>query len=316
MQIITNANQFVSDRRSVVTIGKFDGIHRGHQELIKKMVSLAAEMNAVSVVFVINTSPQQLLSKEERRQMLAGMGVDVLLETMLDGAMITTKAEDFITGTLVGSLHAAGVVVGEDYHFGYERQGNVAMLQDKGREYDFKVFVLKYVSDGERISSSMIREKLAKGLVEEVNGLLGYDFYVTGEIIHGRQLGRTIGIPTANLITDQSKLLPPYGVYYTRSVISGNTYCGITNIGTKPTVDGQFTGVETYFFDCGEELYGEDLRVSLLHFARPETRFADIEALKAQIDRDKTDARAYFGLAEDPAARRHGFFKHSSGKHH
>ena len=137
-------------------------------------------------------------------------------------------------------------------------------------------------------------EQQRAALLEEANELLGYPFFVTGEIIHGRQIGRTIGVPTANLIADQSKYLPPNGVYYTLSDTSGKKYKGVTNIGTKPTVDGHFVGVETYFFDCDDDLYGEDLKVSLLHFARPEHRFHSLEELKDQIRKDEEGAREFF----------------------
>ena len=151
---------------------------------------------------------------------------------------------------------------------------------------------------GSKISSTRIREALQQGKMEEVQDMLGFPFFVTGEIIHGRQLGRTIGVPTTNLIPGRGKLLPPNGVYCSRSFAGGEQFRGITNIGTKPTVEGGFVGVETYLFDCSEDLYGASQKVELLHFVRPEQKFRDLKELKERIRLDEEEGRTFCRTGE------------------
>ena len=295
MKIRHNLQKLKSGGPSVVTIGKFDGIHRGHRELIRETVSSAREMKAVPAVFSFDMASVMLLSKDERRAMLGEAGVGLLVECDFGPEIITMEAEDFVEKILLEKLQMKKVIVGEHFRFGYGRRGDAELLLRMGEECGFGVRLVPEVMDGDvKISSSVIREAVGRGDMERANGLLGYSFFVTGRIIHGRQLGRTLGVPTANLITDRSKLLPPNGVYYTRGVVGDRSWNGITNIGTKPTVDGHFIGVETYFFDCDENLYGEDLRVELLHFSRPEQKFSDLAALKERISLDETEGRAYF----------------------
>lgn len=161
------------------------------------------------------------------------------------------------------------------------------MLSELGGIYDFQVEVLEKEKDGSRdISSTYVREELEKGNIEKVNHLLGYTYFTRGEIVHGRQLGRTIGIPTANLIPPDMKKLPPNGVYVTESLIGGKLYQGVTNVGYKPTVKENFLGVETYLFCCDEDLYGQEAEVRFYHYLRPETKFASLGELKQQLDKD------------------------------
>lgn len=294
MKILNNFQGSNRYAESVVTIGKFDGIHRGHQELIHRTVE-SARRRGDSVVFSFDMSPAMLLSKEERIHMLEKMGVDVLVECPFGPEIITMTAEDFVEKILVDRFHVRKVIVGETFRFGYKRRGDGAFLKEMGKKFHFETELVPEVKDhGVKISSSAIREELLAGHMERVHELLGYEFYVTGRIIHGRELGRTIGVPTANLIADQSKMLPPNGVYFTSADIAGRAYHGVTNIGTKPTVDGHFLGVETNFFDWDGNLYGERLLIRLLHFSRPEHKFASVEELKARISKDEEEARAYF----------------------
>ncbi len=285
---------------SVVTIGKFDGLHRGHQALLNQTLAVTeqyrAQCGAVhSVVFTFDMSPVMLLTKKERRKRLEEQHFDTLIECAFSPKIITMSPEDFITKILVGRLHARHIVIGDDFHFGYERRGTIDMLRKMGKEYEFTVDAVPTVMDGwEKISSSTIRKALMRGQMEKVNELLGYPYTVRGNIIHGNQIGRTIGVPTANIIPSTHKLLPPNGVYDVRTTIDGKQYFGITNIGTKPTVDGSFIGVETFLFDFDGDIYGKKMAVELLHFARPEVRFGSLEELRAQIKTDESDGRAFF----------------------
>ena len=301
MQIIQTLKGFREETATVLTIGKFDGIHRGHQRLIERTVSEArarreAGEDVKSCVCAIGTSPVMLLSLDERRQMLADMGVDLLIEETLTPELIRVEPEDFIASVIREKLRAVHVVTGEDFRYGYGRRGDTELLGRVGKPLGFTTESLPPVTDarGEKISSSAIRDAVSGGLMEQAAEMLGYPFFVTGHVIHGRQLGRTIGIPTANLIADQSKLLPPNGVYCSETDTGERVYNGITNVGTKPTVDGHFIGVETFCFDCDEDLYGEKLTVRLLTHVRKERKFDNLEVLKAQIESDRIFAETYF----------------------
>lgn len=303
MYIIKDSFDFTVDHGTVITLGKFDGVHRGHQALIERVKSYAASHKSLgrspkTVVFTFMINQYTLLTVEERREIIGNMGIDILVECPFVPMIITMEAEDFVRKILVEQMQVCHLVVGEDFRFGYGRRGDVAMLRELGRRYDFTVEVVEKVTDEEgRISSSRVRESLREGDMETVNRLLGYSFFVEGSVIHGRRIGRAIGFPTTNLIPDGSKLLPPNGVYFVRTRIVGKDYNGVTNIGTKPTVDGHFLGVETYLYDCedGTDLYGKKQRVELLHFSRPEKKFSNIDDLKAQIAMDRENGAAYFG---------------------
>lgn len=303
MYIIKDSFDFTVEHSTVITLGKFDGVHRGHQALIERVKSYAASHKSLgrspkTVVFTFMINQYTLLTVEERREIIGNMGIDILVECPFVPMIITMEAEDFVRKILVEQMQVCHLVVGEDFRFGYGRCGDVAMLRELGRRYDFTVEVVEKVTDEEgRISSSRVRESLREGDMETVNRLLGYSFFVEGSVIHGRRIGRAIGFPTTNLIPDGSKLLPPNGVYFVRTRIGGKAYNGVTNIGTKPTVDGHFLGVETYLYDCedGTDLYGKKQRVELLHFSRPEKKFSNIDDLKAQIAMDRENGAAYFG---------------------
>lgn len=286
----------------VVTIGKFDGIHRGHAELIRAARRYAdACPEPVSVaVFTFDTSAATLLTAKERRAFLSQLGADVLVECEFGPQLITMEAETFVRDILAERLRMRHTVTGEDFRFGYERRGDPAFLKAAGASLGFTAETVPAVEyRGSKISSTRIRTALLQGKMEEVQDMLGFPFFVTGEIIHGRQIGRTIGVPTTNLIPGRGKLLPPNGVYCSRSSSAGEQFCGITNIGTKPTVEGGFVGVETYLFDCSEDLYGASQKVELLHYIRPEQKFRDLQELKARIRLDEAEGRAFFQRPEN-----------------
>ncbi len=295
MEYIQEVPALPDTQRSVITLGKFNGVHRGHQKLIRQVGRKGKKNNWKTVVFALSRNVPMLFTKNERREKLEQMGMDLLVDCPLDEHMMCKLPEEFVAEYLVQKLHAVHIVVGPDFQFGYQRKGTVELLAELGKKYDFVVEVLEKERDGEReISSTYIREQLNEGHMEKVNQLLGYPFSTTGEVLHGRGLGHTIGVPTTNLVPPKEKLMPPNGVYVTRSVFKEKEFMGITNVGYKPTVGGErFLGVETYLYDCDEDLYGEQSKVEFYHFLRPEKRFSSLEALKEQLDKDIEEGRKY-----------------------
>lgn len=291
--------------RSSVTLGKFDGLHRGHQKLINLIRREQGEKNR-SVIFTFDVSPRSyilhsppkyLLTYEERRELAENLGVDILAECPFTEALMHMEPEDFVKEYLAERLHARYLAVGPDFRFGYQRRGTPELLKELGRTYGFRTEIVeKEKYKGWDISSTFVREELEKGHIEEVNQLLGYTYFTKGEIVHGRQLGRTIGIPTANLIPPVIKKLPPNGVYITESLIQGKTYQGITNVGYKPTVKENFLGVETYLFSCNADLYGQEAEVRFYRYLRPEIKFSSLEELKCQMLKDIEEGKSYFRL--------------------
>ena len=202
---------------------------------------------------------------------------------------------------LVKRLHVKYLAVGTDFHFGHNRKGSYRLLEDMQEECGFQVEVVeKACYDGGEISSTRIRKELEQGHMELVNQLLGYTYSVTGEVLYGHQIGRTLGLPTINQQPELSKLLPPNGVYATRTRIASEIFEGITNIGYKPTIGGETRkGVETFLFDLDRNLYGETLTVAFYGFERPERKFDSLEALKERIEKDVAWGREYFGEREN-----------------
>lgn len=294
MEYLKINGEFPRLSNSAVTLGKFDGIHRGHQKLVEKVLE-QKENGRQAVLFAIDVSSRMILTRQERASVLEKAGIDVLVECPLDERFKHMKAESFVSEILVGDLQASYVAVGEDYRFGFERRGTPALLKELGAKYGFQVEILPKEMDRHRkISSTFIREELKRGNMEKVTYLMGSDYFVEGVVEHGRGLGHRKLLPTANVIPGQDKLMPPNGVYITESQFGDKTYQGITNIGYKPTIGETFIGVETYLFGCAEDLYGEKCRVDFKHFLRPEHKFSSLEALKSQLLRDAEAGKNYF----------------------
>lgn len=295
MEYMRIEDQFPRLNNSAVTLGKFDGIHRGHRKLMEKILEQKKETGAQAVVLAFVSDRKTVLTNSERRDFLEHMGADILLECPLTGAIRHMKAETFIRQVLVGALQASFVTVGEDFRFGFERKGTPELLKKYGGKYGFEVEILSKEMDGSRkISSTYIREELAKGNMEKVSSLLGFDYFVSGIVEHGRGMGHREFFPTANLIPMPEKLLPPNGVYITLSSFGQEIYPGITNVGYKPTVGENFIGVESYLFDCEKNLYGKNCTVEFRKFLRKEQRFSSYEALKEQIQKDIRMGEEYF----------------------
>lgn len=301
MEYIKKLEEINMKKPGVVTLGKFDGVHRGHRKLIGRVLKISEREDCSSIVFTFDVPPRvrmgaagikTLLTNEERRCLLRKTGVDVLVECPFTEQIQNMEAEEFVEDVLIGRLHMAYAVVGTDFHFGRGRRGNPEFLQRLGKQMGFSVEIVQKERDGSReISSSYVREELEAGHMDSVRRLLGYPYFISGKIVHGRHKGHSFGYPTINQVPAPEKLLPPWGVYSSRTRIGGKDYDSVTNVGRKPTVHGKALGVETYLFGCSENLYGQEARVDLLAFQRPERKFESEEALIAQLGRDAEEAR-------------------------
>ena len=248
------------------------------------------------VVRLLHTPAKGLLSNEEREELACERGMDILVECPCTDGLMHMEAEEFVKEFLVNRLHVKYLAVGPDFRFGHDRAGSPELLRKMGETYGFTVDVVEKLKDGSReISSTYVRKMLEEGDVKKADRLLGYDYFITGTVTHGRSIGHKKLYPTANLLPPPEKHLPRFGVYVTRVTADGKTYGGLTNIGKKPTIQGENpVGVETYLYDFDGDLYGKEIRVELLDFIRPEMRFDSIGQLKAQLDHDLGKCREIF----------------------
>lgn len=275
---------------SAVSLGKFDGFHRGHRLLLDRILE-PPKLYATVFTFDGILNGKQIYLEEEKRSLLERLGVEREVLFPFSEKTRSMTPETFIREMLVERMDAKLICVGEDFHFGKDRRGDVDMLSKYAPQYGYELCVFpKIKEDGEVISSTRIRGELAQGRIEKANRLLGDPYFVRGEVVHGNALGRTIGMPTANLLPGKQKLLPAYGVYATRVEADGKVYGGVTNVGVKPTIGADRANVETTLLHFDGDLYGKQITVYFLEFLRPEQRFDSLEELKAQMSRDKAKA--------------------------
>ncbi len=303
MNYIAGLKQYNNDRPAVITIGKFDGFHLGHQKLLAKVDELVRTDHVASVVIAFDMIPLLqakglltgvLMERSEKRLYLDGK-VDFFVDCPFDETVSEMAAEDFIRDELAGRFHARHLVVGEDFRFGKDRRGDIDMLSRMADECGYTLHVVPAVYRGsEKISSRYIKEDLVEGKILEVNEQLGHPWQVRGTINFGKSIaGKKLDMPTINVIPDPVKALPPYGVYAVSALIDGKNYDGVANIGIKPTVsDEQKPVVEVHLYDFDQNVYGEDTVISFYSFLRPEKKFESLEALKEQMHRDAQAARA------------------------
>jgi riboflavin kinase/FMN adenylyltransferase len=305
MEYIHGTSHFALDRDSAVTLGKFDGIHVGHQKLVSLVRERAGELGLLSCVFTFDGLPLSICPQKhqhfittntERREFFKSLGVDVEVEFPFTDAFLQTDPDSFVHDVIVGQLRAKVVVVGTDFHFGRNRAGNAEYLLEAGKKYDFETIIVEKEKFQEReISSTYIREELRLGHMETVNVLLGRPFSISGVVCPGNQMGKKMNIPTMNIYPSVSKFLPPRGVYASVTKMGGGSFYGVTNIGVKPTVsDENSVSVETYLFDYDESVYGCHINVELIYFIRPEMKFDSVEALAKQMESDAKFARSMF----------------------
>ena len=305
MEYITDLTNFHMDTPSIVSLGKFDGLHRGHQKLLKKMKELRTGVEKTAV-FTFSVPPKAALSgnglsvlttNEERRALLEREEIDYCVECPFSPQISHMTPEQFIREILVERLKVKELVAGTDFHFGYRRAGTCKTLMQFADSCGYRLHVVeKEVYDGREISSTFVREEVKQGHMEVAEALLGYPYRIRGTVAHGRQIGRkTLGMPTVNLMPPADKLLPPNGVYVSVTRVDDIIYRGMTNIGYKPTVGGETRiGVETFLFDSEGDLYGKYIEVGLLNFEREEHRFSSMAALKEQMEKDIQYGITYF----------------------
>lgn len=303
MEIIKDINQIQWNKTSI-TLGKFDGVHLGHRMLMDKVVK-AENDGCVSTVFTFDKFPAQVLKhqpvtsillEEEKQQLLARLGIQRYVLFPFHEKTASMEPEEFVEEILVNTMKVTHLYVGTDFRFGKGRRGDVELLEKLAKQFEFHFeAVQKRVYQGEEVSSTRIRSCITKGQMENATAMLGMPYRMSGEVVHGRNLGHKIGVPTLNQTIPEGKIMPLCGVYCARVTIDEREYQGIANVGSKPTVQKQLIyGLETHLFDCNEDLYGKQVTTELLHFVRPEQKFCSVEELRKQLENDKQYGKIYF----------------------
>ena len=286
MKYITGIGSYHGTKKTAVTMGKFDGLHRGHQKLVDKIRSYASD-ECDSVLCAFDMHRDAIMTNRERREHLEGK-IDWLIDCPFTETLRNMEAEDFIRDILCAGLNAAHIVVGRDFVFGHNKRGSVEMLERYAPRYGYTVDVVEKERYGDMIiSSTYIRDALAQGDVRLAEQLLGYPYELTGPVRHGKQLGRTLGFPTMNVEPEAQKILPRYGDYACRVKIEGEWYNGVGNAGVKPTVtDERRRLFEVYVYGYEGDAYGKEVTVRFCGFERPEVKFGSVEELREQVMKD------------------------------
>ena len=300
---LTTLPQF---KNAVITTGAFDGVHRGHQQIISRLKELAKEVEGESIIITFHPHPRKVTSSvpgeikqltclNERIKLLEKASIDHLVVVNFDYNFSNLTADQYIKSFLVDHFHPSAIIVGYDHRFGKGRTGNFELLKTAGATFGFKVEEINEQLVGDEIvSSTHIRNYLADKNIQKANELLGYPYFFEGFVVRGNQIGRTIGFPTANLyINDEEKLIPSNGVYAVRvsgTCFNDRTLDGMMNIGIRPTVDGQKKVIEVNIFNFDEDIYEQNMTVYVYEFIRGEVKFNGLDALKQQLNQDRITA--------------------------
>jgi len=298
---------FLSLQPSALALGTFDGVHIAHKEVIESVVNVAKKAGLLSVVYTFSNhpkemndsveTPKKLITPEKKIEIIKNLGVDVLIIVPFDERQLNIEAETFLQSIIVDKINAKHIIVGYDFRFGQNAKGCVNMLSDHQEIYDYTLDIIKPIRhDGVIVSSTIIRNYLLNGQVEEANTLLGRKYDLKGKIIKGKQVGKTLGFPTINLETtyDMSILKP--GVYITETLLDDKIYPSVTNVGFNPTFNQQNFNVETFILDFDQDLYDETVHILFTRFIRPEIKFDSLEDLIKRIDEDVEITKEYFSL--------------------
>jgi len=300
---ITDITTFTTQQPTVLTIGTFDGVHLGHQKIVERVVTTARQEGLLATVFTFFPHPRMVVQHdkglklihtlEEKKQLLQQLGVDLLVVQPFNEAFAQLSAEEFVSTILVQRLNVKKVIIGYDHRFGRNRTANIDDMRLFGKKYGFAVEEISVQEvDEVSVSSTKIREALNKGDVTTAEHYLGTPYSLTGRVVHGLKLGRTLGYPTANIqVTEEYKLIPKDGVYAVYSYIDGRKVYGMMSIGKNPTIEGKGASIEVYFFDFNGDLYDQKLTIEFVQYLREEQKFATIDLLKKQLQDDETAAR-------------------------
>jgi riboflavin kinase/FMN adenylyltransferase len=294
-----------SPKKTILTLGTFDGVHIGHRKILEKVTQNTENGKYESLVLTFFQHPRMVLqiqsdvkllnTIDEKIDLLENLGIQNLVIHPFDETFSRLTAEEFVKTVLVDQFHIQKIIIGHDHRFGRDRTANIDDLIAFGKQYDFEVeqISVQEIKDVS-ISSTKIRNSLLEGNMALANDYLGYDYFLTGTVSKGKQLGRTIGFPTANLkIEENDKLIPRNGVYVVKSIINQKPVFGMMNIGFNPTVAGENLSIEVHYFDFNTDLYDQKIRVSILKYLRPEQKFDSFALLREQLKRDKDSSLAY-----------------------
>ena len=305
MKIFNSITDFSSTKKTILTLGTFDGVHIGHRKILEKIIQKAKNDNYESLVLTFFPHPRMILQEQsnikllntidEKIVLLEEIGIENLVIHPFDEQFSRLTAEEFVSTILVDRFHIQKIIIGHDHRFGRNRTADINDLINFGKQYDFEVEQISVQEINDiSVSSTKIRKALLEGDMTLANEYLGYDYFLTGSIVKGKQLGRTIGYPTANLkIEEYYKLIPKNGVYIVKSIINEKTVFGMMNIGFNPTVGGEKQTIEIHYFDFNEDLYDTKVSVSILNRIRSEQKFDSVTLLKEQLEKDASTAKAY-----------------------
>jgi len=305
MKVINNIEDFEKPDSAVVTIGTFDGVHLGHQEILNQVVADAKSIGGKSILITFWPHPRFILKKDatdlkllstfdEKVELLESLGLDYLIKIPFTPKFSNLSAEEFTKSILVDRIGTKKLYIGYDHRFGNNREGDIHFLQEKGSVFDYEVFEIpRQDIDNIGISSTKIRSALHEGEIQLSNSLLGRNYSISGTVVEGQRVGREIGFPTANLeVRESYKLLPGDGAYAVIVEIDGTSFNGMLNIGFKPTVDGSQRTIETHLFNFDENIYGRELTIEFVQSLRKERKFDSLEDLKKQLAQDKDKAKS------------------------
>jgi riboflavin kinase/FMN adenylyltransferase len=307
MKIYHHIDEFTAVKNAVVTIGTFDGVHLGHRKIIERIKQLAKSLGGETVILTFFPHPRMILHPEdhalkmintmdEKAQLLEQLGVDHLIITPFSRDFSNQTAEEYIRDILVNKIGTKKIVIGYDHRFGKDRQGGLKELQQLSPVYDFEVVEIPEQDIHEvAVSSTRIRNALLSDDIDLANEFLGYPFFVTGKVMRGDQIGRTIGYPTANILIEETyKLIPADGIFAVKVQLNGQDYKGMGYIGHRPTINGMTRNIEVNIFDFNQDIYTQSIRMEFLHFVRGDIKFTTLNDLTIQLGKDKVAVMELF----------------------
>ncbi|CAM4061342.1 bifunctional riboflavin kinase/FAD synthetase [Flavobacterium weaverense] len=302
MKIFHSINDFSSTKKTIITLGTFDGVHIGHKKILERVIQNTDNEKYESLVLTFFPHPRMVLQEDcdiellntidEKIYLLDEIGLENLVIHPFDEMFSRLTAEEFVKTVLVDRFDIHKIIIGHDHRFGRNRTANIDDLIAYGEQYNFEVEQISVQEINEiSVSSTKIRQALVEGNMTLANDYLGYEYFLTGNVVQGKQLGRTIDFPTANIeVKENYKLIPQNGVYIVKSIIVDKVIFGMMNIGFNPTVNGENRSIEVHYFDFNADLYHQNVRVSILKRIRSEQKFSSVDALKTQLETDKKEA--------------------------